>query len=84
METSWQLAGLTGDGTGLTRPVKTSPWKVPAAVELEGDRLRWRYVDGNRVGKVIRVRPGLVEASFNWLMPIQRPFETMRASGGFS
>jgi hypothetical protein len=63
METAWQLAGLTGEGTtGLRRPLRTSGWRVPARVDLDGTRLRWRYHDGRRLGKVIRARRGLVDA----------------------
>jgi hypothetical protein len=64
-EIQWQLAGLSGDGEGLTRPVTTSDWRVPARVDLDGNRLRWIYVDGPRIGKMIRARPRLVDAFVN-------------------
>jgi hypothetical protein len=56
MEIALQQADL------MPRPVQTTGWRVPASVELEGHRLRWREVDGDRLGRVIRVKPGLVEA----------------------
>ncbi|MGH8072261.1 MAG: hypothetical protein ACRERE_44925 [Candidatus Entotheonellia bacterium] len=62
MEISWQLAGLTGEGMGLTRPVTVAGWRGPAAVDLERNGLRWREVDGDRIGKIIRVRRGLLDA----------------------
>jgi hypothetical protein len=61
MEISWQLAGLTAEGRGLTRPVRTSNWRVPAAVDLDGNRLRWNYCDGDRLGEVIGVRDRLID-----------------------
>ena len=60
-EISWQLAGLTTEGRGLTRPVTTSNWRVPAAVDLDGNRLRWNYRDGDRLGEVIGVRDRLID-----------------------
>lgn len=62
MEIDWQLAGLTMDGGGVTRPVTIEGWRIPAVVELEGTNLRWRYRDGDRLGEVIRPRPRLLEA----------------------
>jgi hypothetical protein len=62
METDWELAGLTVHGGGLTRPVTTEGWRVPAVVELEGTHLRWSFCDGDQLGKVISPRPGLLEA----------------------
>lgn len=61
-EIQWQLAGLCGDGNGLTRPVRTSDWKAPARVDLDGYRLRWQYDDGSRIRKTIRAGHGLVDA----------------------
>jgi hypothetical protein len=61
METDWELAGLTVDGGGLTRPMTTAGWRVPAVVELEGTQLLWRYHDGDHLGPTIRPRPKLLE-----------------------
>jgi hypothetical protein len=61
-EIQWELAGLSDDGMGLTRPVRTSDWRVPARVDLYGDGLLWHYIDGPRIGKIIHARRGLVDA----------------------
>ena len=61
MEINWELAGLTLDGGGLTRPMITEGWRVPAVVELQGNHLRWSYRDGDRLGKTIRAHPKLLE-----------------------
>jgi hypothetical protein len=75
MEEAWKLDGLRTDGGGLTRPVATEEWRVPAVVELEGTRLRWQDHDGHRLGKVIRVRRGLLDA---FIEMAEAPPETVR------
>src|SRR5205807_7183558 len=39
----WQLAGLTDEDGNLDRAVAGARWGMPTVVELDGERLVWRW-----------------------------------------